>query len=148
VLGPHGFRLDLVGGYEAPDELRRALDRPSVRFRGHLEPATEELREADLLVVPIAIPLGVRVRVLTGFSVGACIATHAANGNGIPELAHGENALLAPSGASLADEIVRAVGDPELRSRLRAGARTTYERFFAQPVAGGRIEELLVGALR
>jgi glycosyltransferase involved in cell wall biosynthesis len=148
ALGPDGFRLDLVGGYRPPDELREALDRPSIRFRGHLEPATDAIREADVLVVPIAIPLGVRVRVLTGFSVGACIAAHAVNSRGIPELAHGENALLGSSGASLADEIARAVRDAELRARLRAGARDTYERYFAQPVAAGRIEGLLAEAVR
>ena len=102
-----------------------------------------DFRAADVLVVPVSIRLGVRVRVLTGFSHGSCIVTHEANAYGIPELAHGRNALLGSSPAELAAQVVRAVREPELAGRLRRGARETYERFFTPALAGAALGETL-----
>jgi glycosyltransferase involved in cell wall biosynthesis len=142
-LGADGFEARIVGGYEPPAELADALDRPSVRFLGHVEEPADEFRSATVMLVPNSIPLGVRVRILTGFSYGTCIVSHRANVPGITELAHGWNALLGGSGQELADAVVRAIEDERLRGRLEAGARRTYEEAFAPPVAAGRIAETL-----
>ena len=142
-LGVDGFEARILGGYEAPHELAAALDRPAVRFLGHVEDPADEFRSATVMLVPNSIPLGVRVRILTGFSYGACIVSHRANVPGIPELAHGWNALVGGTGAELADATARAIEDDGLRQRLEAGARRTYEESFAPPVAAGRIAETL-----
>lgn len=143
ALGEDGFEARIVGGYEAPAELARALDRPSVRFLGHVEDPGEEFGSASVMLVPNSIPLGVRVRILTGLSYGACIVSHKANVRGIPELGHGDNALLGSSGEHLARAVLDALASDELRRRLEDGARRTYERWFAPPVAARRIEQLL-----
>ena len=142
-LGADGFEVRIVGGFEAPPVLQRALDRPSVEFVGHLEDPSSEFRDAHVMVVPTTIPLGTRVRILSAFSFGCCVVAHRSNALGIPELAHGGNVLLGGSGAELAQAVVDAVRDPSLRDGIRAGGRATYERFFAPPVAAGRIEEIL-----
>jgi glycosyltransferase involved in cell wall biosynthesis len=142
-LGVDGFEARIVGGYEPPEKLAPLLDRPSVRFLGHVEDPAHEFRSATAMLVPNSIPLGVRVRILTGFSYGTCIVSHRANTHGIPELAHGWNALLGGSGAELADAVVAAARDPRLREQLRTRARRTYEESFAPPVAAGRIAEIL-----
>jgi glycosyltransferase involved in cell wall biosynthesis len=143
ALGPEGFEVRVVGGYEPPAELRPLLEHPSVRFTGFVDDVGAEFRAADVLVVPVSIKLGVRVRVLTGFSHGSCIVTHEANAHGIPELAHEQNALLGSSPAELAAEVVRALRVPDLQSRLRRGARETHERFFTSAVAGAALGETL-----
>jgi polysaccharide biosynthesis protein PslH len=142
-LDAEGFEVRIAGGYEPPKELARAFDRPCVRFLGHVEGAEGEFRRAHALVVPNAIPLGIRVRIVTGWSLGVCVVSHRANAGGIPELEHDVNSLLADTGAGLADQILRAVGDRELRRRVEAGGRATYERAFAPPVAAGEIADTL-----
>jgi glycosyltransferase involved in cell wall biosynthesis len=142
-LGAEGFEVRIAGGYEPPPELRRLLDRPSIRFLGHVAGADEEFLAAHVLVVPNSISLGIRVRIVTGLSLGSCVVTHVANTRGIPELEHQRNALIGSSGAELADGILRAFRDETLRGRLEAGARETYERHFAPPVAVGRIAGVL-----
>ena len=142
-LGAGGFEARVVGGYDAPPELRPLLEHPSMRFVGFVDEVDEEFRAADVLLVPVSIRLGVRVRVLTGFSHGSCIVTHEANAYGIPELEHGRNALLGSSAAGLASQVVRALREPELRGRLRVGARETYERCFTPSVAGAALGETL-----
>jgi glycosyltransferase involved in cell wall biosynthesis len=140
-LGPEGFEVRIAGGYDPPPVLARLLDRPSVRLLGHVEGADDEFRSAHVLLVPNSITLGVRVRIVTGFSLGSCIVTHRANTYGIPELEHGGNALVADSAAGLASEVLRALRDGQLRRELGAGARATYERHFAPAVA---VDEIAV----
>ena len=142
-LGAGGYEARLVGGYDPPPELRPLLEHPAVRLVGFVDDVDAEFRGADVLLVPVSVRLGVRVRVLTGFSHGCCIVTHDANAYGIPELRHEENALLGSSAAELAAGVVRAVRDRELARRLRLGARETYERFFTPAVAGGALAETL-----
>jgi glycosyltransferase involved in cell wall biosynthesis len=142
-LGPNGFEARIVGGYDPPSQIARILDHPAVRLVGFVEDVDEEFRRADVLLVPISIRLGVRVRILTGFSYGTCVVAHEANAFGIPELQGEANALLGSSPPELARAVVRAVRDPQLRTQLRAGARNTYERFFTPASAGGAIAETL-----
>jgi glycosyltransferase involved in cell wall biosynthesis len=142
-LGPDAFEVRIAGGYEPPPELRPLLERESVRFLGHVEDAAEEFRSAHVLLVPNSISLGIRVRVITGFSYGCCVVTHRANTLGIPELDDGRNALVGDTPEDLARAVVRVLADADLRGRLERGARETYERWFAPPVAAGRIEATL-----
>ena len=143
ALGPEGFEVRLAGGYEAPPHLRKALDRPAVRFLGHVKQPDAEFAGADALVVPTSIPLGTRVRILSAFSYGCPVVAHEANARGIPELAHESNVLLARTGRDLADGFLRLAGDRELQRRLEMQGRETYERFFAPEVAAGQIEQAL-----
>jgi hypothetical protein len=138
-LGADGFETRIVGGYELPVELRRLLDHPSVVLAGHTEDAEQELRGANCVVVPTSIPLGIRVRVITAFSVGCPVVAHEANALGIPELVDGETGLLASSGSRLAEQILRLVDDDELAARVGTGGRATYEQSFAPGVAVGEI---------
>lgn len=143
ALGPDGFEVRIAGGYDPPEELRGLLARPSVRFLGHVEDAGSEFLSAHVLLVPNSIPLGIRVRIITGFSYGTCIASHHSNAKGIPELTDGHNALLGRDSQGVADAVLRALGDAKLRRLLEAGARETYERFFALPLAAGAITDVL-----
>jgi polysaccharide biosynthesis protein PslH len=142
-LEAEGFEVRIAGGYDPPPELARAFDCPCVTLLGHVEGAEDEFRRAHALVVPNAIPLGIRVRIVTGWSLGTCVVSHTANANGIPELEHGANALLADDGAGLAEQILRAVRDEDLRRHVEAGGRATYERAFAPRVAAGEIADVL-----
>ena len=128
ILGPDGFEVHIVGADALPPRLAAKLARPSVRLRGYVEDIHQEFLTSDVLFVPTPIELGFRTRIAEGFSFGCCVVAHSANALGMPELVHRENALLAPDGAGLADQLVRALGDPALRSRLRRNARQTYEQ--------------------
>lgn len=140
-LGPDGFEVHIVGGYidSLPTSLLGLLNRPSVKMRGHIEPADQEFLSADILLVPTPIKLGARVRIIVGFSFGCCVIAHRANAMGIPELDHEYNALLASDGRGLARAVLSVVCDPDLRQRLGANARRTYEENFHPSTASARI---------
>jgi glycosyltransferase involved in cell wall biosynthesis len=138
VLGAEAFEVHIVGEHNPPDSLRRALDHPAVRLRGHVEPPDDEFLTADVLLVPTPVETGPRVRILTGFSFGCCVVAHTANRLGIPELEHDVNVLLA-DGHGLATAVLRALDDQDLRTRLGESGRALYESRFTPERAGGRI---------
>jgi glycosyltransferase involved in cell wall biosynthesis len=142
-LGADGFEVRIAGGYEPPADLARKLDRPSIRFLGHVEGAEEEFIQAHVLLVPNSISLGVRVRIITSFSFGTCVVSDIANTKGIPELEHERNALIGTTPDDLAASVLRVLRDDALRERLGRGGRETYERAFAPPVAAGTIAATL-----
>lgn len=138
-LGPDGFEVHIVGRGQPPAEVATRLARPAVRLRGRVESAAPEFESADVLLIPTPIPLGVRTRAIVAFSYGCCVVAHSANAQGLPEMAHEHNALLASSGHGLAKTILRSLHDPALRQRLGANGRKTYEDNFHPSVAAGRI---------
>jgi glycosyltransferase involved in cell wall biosynthesis len=143
TLGADGLEVRIVGDYDPPARLRAALDRPSVSFLGHVERVDAEFAAADVLLVPTSIPLGARVRIITGFSFGCPVVAHESNRLGIPELADGGNILLGRNGEELGEAAGRVFTDLELQDRLAEAGRATYERVFAPSAAGVRLEATL-----
>jgi hypothetical protein len=117
ALGPEGFEVHVVGEGKPP----------------------EELQSCDIQLVPTAIVLGMRVRIVVGFSFGCCVVAHTNDRVNLPEMEDGRNALLGSNGEELANAIVRALRDPELRARLGENARSTYELYFAPDRAAAPI---------
>ncbi len=138
-LGADGFEVHIVGKDVLPASLAAALQRPSIRLRGFVDDMDAEFLAADVLLVPNPIPFSLRVRILAGFAYGCCVVAHDANAVGTPELVHGQNVLLANSGAGLADMVGEALADRRLREQLGRQARATYEQAFAVDTAGTAI---------
>ena len=51
-LGPDGFEVHVVGGYDPPAAAGNAFDHPAVVRRGQIEPPDDEFLAADVLLVP------------------------------------------------------------------------------------------------
>jgi glycosyltransferase involved in cell wall biosynthesis len=139
ALGPDGFEVHVVGGHEPPDEFREGLRHPAVLLRGQIDRPDDEFLRADVLLAPNPTTTGASARILSGLTFGSCIVAHSDSVIGIPELAHGDNCLLAPDGPGLAAATLKALASPELRTRLGARARRLYESAFAPEVAATRI---------
>ena len=138
-LGPDGFEVHVVGGYDPPAAAGSAFEHPAVVRRGQIEPPDEEFLAADVLLVPTPLRTGPRSRIITGMTFGTCVVAHEANSLGIPELRHGENVFLAPDGPGLAQATLDALADPDARMRIAREARRLYESTFDPSIAGARI---------
>lgn len=138
-FGKNGFEIHLVGGGQLDEEFKVLYELPYIKIRGRIVPPDIEFLSSDILFVPTPITLGIRVRIITGFSYGSCVVTHKANTAGIPEIEHNFNALVSDSGVGLAKEIVRALKDKELRRKLEQNARKTFENYFSEKTAAENI---------
>lgn len=140
-LGRNNFEIHIIGrGYDdLPNNLKRLLDRPSIRIRGFVESIENEFLSSDALFVPTKIKLGLRMRILTGFSYGIPVVAHVANCVQIPEMIHEQNSLVGESGEDLANALIRIIQDKTLKRRLENASRELFEKFFYAPVAVKKI---------
>ena len=149
-LGADGFEVRLVGGGQLTADLKVLESKPYIVRPGRVMPPDAEFLSADVVLVPTPHTLGVRVRILNAFSYGCCVVSHTGNCAGIPEIVHGENALVANDGPGLAQEVLRATRDPHLARGIGEKGRAIYEKHFAASVAGTRVvvemERLATGA--
>ncbi len=143
-LGTDGFEVHIIGRGDLDEQLSPYLNKPYVKLRGRVEPAEEEFLRADLLCVPTPVDLGIRVRILTALSYGCPVVAHEANAEGIPELKHGENCLVAKTGKELAINIVNVLIDKKVSDNLEQGGRRLYDSTFRDSVAVNKITSDLI----
>ena len=66
----------------------------------------------------------------------------------MPEIVHGENALLGRDGQEIAEHVAAVCRDDELRRRIVEGGRRTWEREFRPEVVVARIVRRIESDLR
>ena len=141
------FRACLVGPGTLLELHRRLVASLGLGSRvlvpGRVDEVMPYVRNCDVYVLPSREEGSGSLAVLEALQAGAAIV--ASGVDGIPEdLTDGHDALLVPPGdpAALQAAIGRLLGDPELRSRLGAAARSVYERRFSPPVVAAAIADL------
>jgi hypothetical protein len=124
--------INVCGGGWLPPELAGALLGQGVRIRGFVDDIDGEvLANRVFLLLNNAGPYtGGYTRVIYAFSSGACLVAHRRLAESMPEVKHGENALLGSNGAEIAELLRQAVSDPALTRRLGEGGRRTYENAY------------------
>jgi len=126
------FEVHIIGGGEAMPGVLPYLRHPRLIRRGFAPDLDAELASADVFCLfNNAAPYqAAYTRHLVTWSSGLCLVAHEKSRLAIPEIKHGENALLASTGEEAASLITRAALDRELNLRLRKGGRETYLRYF------------------
>jgi hypothetical protein len=150
LIGSNNYELHLVGGFfeTLPDSIRtKLLSYPSLKVRGQISPPDEEFLTSHVLLVPTPIELGIRVRIITGFSFGSCVITHKANTKGIPELVNGANSIIGDDGISLAQGCYEVYRNVANRRKLEFASRETYKKYFSLESAGKEISNTLKSLL-
>ncbi|MGQ0510704.1 MAG: hypothetical protein ACT4P9_08825 [Betaproteobacteria bacterium] len=126
------IEVNICGGGVLAPGLAARLEAQGVRGRGFVDDIDGEvLANRVFLLLNNAGPYtGGYTRVCYAFSAGACLVAHRRLADSMPEVKHGENALLGESGAVIAQLLRQVVEEPELARRLGEGARRTYEAVY------------------
>ena len=111
-------------------------------MRGFVDDIDAELRAAKVFLMtnntnPDFI-VG-HTRILHVWSLQMCLVAHRNMALAVPEIVHGRNALLGSTGEEIADHVVSALHDPELRDAIAAEGRRTFEREFLPETVVGRV---------
>lgn len=140
------WSISICGGQtdRLPSKTRSMLNHPRIVIKGFVPDIEEEILSSQLfLICNNAGPLvGGYTRVIFAFSTGACVVGHQKLSEAMPEVVHRENALLGSTPDEIADLVCLARRDEELRRRLGANARLTYERHFHPRVVVNALLEL------
>jgi glycosyltransferase involved in cell wall biosynthesis len=137
-------RLRIVG--HMPDSLVPELARDGVDVVGFVDDVLVEIARAAIIVVPLRIGGGTRLKIVEAMSMGKPIVSTRLGAEGI-EVEHDRELLLADTPAELCREIGRILDDPVLGSRLGQAARATAENKYSWETAATKLagfyEELL-----
>jgi glycosyltransferase involved in cell wall biosynthesis len=99
------------------------------------------LCSSDVVVCPLRIGGGIKVKVLEALSVGAAVVTTPVGAQGLPS-GLGAPEVVPPDADLLAAATIRALSDPDHRHRLQVAAQTvarslpTWDQAAAELLAG------------
>ena len=99
-----------------PDRRVQVLAGASVEVTGRVPSVVEHLREAAVVVVPLRVGGGTRLKIYEAMAVGKAVVSTTVGAEGL-DVHHGQDMILADSPASFAESVIRLLSDADLRSR-------------------------------
>jgi glycosyltransferase involved in cell wall biosynthesis len=132
-------RFSAVGRNPAP-ALVRALRGHGVDFTGTVDDPRPYLAEAAVVVVPLRIGGGTRLKILEAWAMARPVLATSIGAEGLP-VVDGENVALADEPRDFAERAVALVRDPATAERLGLAGRQTAEEQFAWKRVTSRLLE-------
>ncbi len=126
------FIVTIVGQYEHAELklINQLKNEKSINLLGNIDNLAQQYENADLLLVPTPINLGIRVRILTAMMYGKLIVAHSSNKQGIPELINEKNCLLGRNGKELSEQIIRVYKYKNSLNKISDDANKTFKKYF------------------
>lgn len=118
-------RFRIVG--RNPDPLVTRLASDSIEVTGGVPSVIPYLADAAVMVVPLRIGGGTRLKIYEAMAAGRAIVSTTVGAEGL-EVNDGEDIMIADSSFDFAAAVVSVLQAPELRRRLSAAAATTAAR--------------------
>jgi len=118
-------RFRIVG--RNPDPLVTRLASASVEVTGGVPSVIPHLAAAAVMVVPLRIGGGTRLKIYEAMAAGRAIVSTSVGAEGL-EVHDGQDIMIADTTADFAAAVVSVLESPDLRRRLSAAASTTAAR--------------------
>ena len=135
-----------IVGRNPSARLRSACERAGVRVTGTIADVRPDLEEAALLVVPLRVAGGTRLKIFEALAMGKAVVSTTVGAEGLPLVA-GEHFLLADDPAAFADAVVGLLRDPTRRAALGAAGRALVLERHSWPRVAGDFEVRCVEAI-
>jgi len=132
-------RLVIAGS--GPEPCVAALN--SIRgvvVKGYQRDIRPLLREAGIMVVPLRMGSGTRLKILVAMSLGIPVVSTSIGCEGL-DVKDGEHLMVADTPGQFTDKIFRLISDPEYRTRISMQARKKIEAKYDRRVAAGKLAE-------
>lgn len=121
-------RLTIVG--DGPDDLLDSLRRPGVTVTGWVPDVRPRIDSAAVVVVPLRMGGGTRLKVVEAMSMGSAIVSTRLGSEGLA-VASGTHLELVDDPVGFAAAVVALLADPERAGALGAAARELTERQYS-----------------
>jgi sugar transferase (PEP-CTERM/EpsH1 system associated) len=119
----------LIVGSNPSELLVRTLTAPAVRFTGTVEDVRPYLRQARLVVVPLRIGGGTRLKILEAWALGKPVVSTTIGAEGLP-VEDGKNIALADSAEAFAQRVIKLLSDTGAAGQLGIAGRGVVEEAF------------------
>jgi len=137
-------RFRIVGRDPHPRVRRVASE--SVEVTGTVPSIIDHMRQAAVLVVPLRIGGGTRIKIYEGMAMGKATVSTSVGAEGL-DVQHGRDVLLGDDPVSFADAIVNLLRDGNLRRKF-GGAAAATARQYDWSVIAARFVEVLEKTMR
>lgn len=137
-------RFRIVG--KEPVASVRRLESETVEVTGTVPSVAEHLRQAWVLVVPLRMGGGTRLKIYEGMAMGRAIVSTSIGAEGL-DVRNGKDIILADEAETFADAVITLLCEPEMRKRYERAAAETVARFGWASVAE-KFVEVLAGAVQ
>ena len=135
-----GVQVLIVGKAPVPEVLAYAA-KPGVTVTGGVPDVRPYYRRAWMQMVPLRIGGGTRLKIVESLAIGTPVVSTRIGAQGL-DLEHDREILLADDAASFIAEIVRALRDEPLRTRLAIAGMETARRRFSWKTIGQKLNAL------
>ena len=129
-----------------PDRRVKALHSPSVEITGRVPSVVEHLREAAVVVVPLRIGGGTRIKIYEAMATGKAVVSTTVGAEGL-DVHHGRDIVLSDTPAEFAQSVVGLMQDREGRNRMGQSAAQLAAKY-GWPVIGAKFAEILQSLAR
>ena len=145
-IGEKNFEIHVIGKGNLPSSLKKYETDKNIIMRGYVEDINKEFDTADVVLIPTAVFLGFRCRILNSFAQGACTIIHQNDAINQPEIKNKINCLVGKNGEEVSNLVYEAYKDIKLRKKIRIEARNLYLNNFSPeistPVILNKLKEL------
>lgn len=131
------LRYTIVGRSPGPEVLALA-GQPGIEVTGTVPDVRPYYREALVVVVPVSVGSGTRLKILEAMAAGVPVVSTALGAEGLATRP-GENILIADSAQDMAEAAVRLRDSPDLWQALRAGGRELVAGRYDWAAVGARL---------
>lgn len=128
-----------------PDARVQRLGSSSVEVTGRVPSVVEHLREAAVMVVPLRVGGGTRIKIYEAMAVGKAVVSTTVGAEGLDVL-HGKNILLADTLDSFSESVITLLTNLEVRGRLELAAAELARNYGWAPIAA-KFAEILRGVI-
>lgn len=135
-------RFRVVG--RDPHPRVRRLASETVEVTGTVPSVVEHLREADVVVVPLRVGGGTRLKIFEAMATGKAVVSTTIGAEGL-DVTHGEDILLADDAGSFAESVTSLLRDAARREALGSAAAALAARYDWSVIAR-RFEDVLARA--
>lgn len=140
VTARHPAARLTIGGRGAR-EVSNRLRRRGVILIGEVPDVRPYLERAAVVVVPIRMGGGTRLKVIEGLAMGKAMVATRLGAEGV-NVENGEHLLIADAPQEFAAAVVDLFENSDLAARLAVAARARMEREYGWPLAADRLEQL------
>lgn len=141
-----GFRFRIVGAGKLDDIRALFSDVPEAEVVGFVDSLSDELHDADAVVVPLRTGGGTRLKILEAMAASCPIVSTTIGAEGIAAR-DGVELLLRDDADAFVDAVVSLVRDPALGRRLGAAARTRIQERYSWDGIGGALRGLVLDTI-
>lgn len=135
-----------IVGRNPHQRVRRLADDATVLVTGSVSSITEHLAEAAVVVVPLRVGGGTRLKIYEAMAAGRAVVSTTVGAEGL-DVSSGIDIVLADSPADFAEAVVTLLRDDARRAQLGYEATATASRF-DWPVVVHQLERSLASAMQ